>query len=372
MRVGKRNGFTLIELLVVIAIIGVLAGLLLPAVQQAREAARRMTCSSNLRQMGLAIHNYEASYKKIPPAIWTAPFPVAPLTAASIIWSEGGTNRTYAQFDDDGYGWQTSILPFIEQGGLYDEMSTTRGTNVPPIGTPGAIEIFWRRNGAPVAGGVVIPGGNTIISMYLCPSSPFPTIVPATFLIPGATVRTGQEIAASIGYATTSYKACGGTELNVGIDPTGNNGIMAKQYETKGIKFAEVLDGLSNTVLCAESTYVTGRRTSASPAGAQSGGPWTPANPGLVEDWPIWIGASDNDECSRVTGEFVNPINSGASPANWFNAWGDDSAASYHTGGANFVFADGSAQFLSEEMDRVTYARLHAINDGRPLGDWGQ
>lgn len=364
MRIANRSGFTLIELLVVIAIIGVLAGLLLPAVQQAREAARRMTCSSNLRQMGLALFNYEATYKRVPPAIWSAPFPPTGVPTNTTVWTVGGTNRSYSQLDDDGYGWQTSILPFIEQSNLYNQFAVPTA-NVPPMGTPGAIEKYWRLMGASATGGAVIPGGDTKIPIYLCPSSALPEIVPSTYVIPGATTPTAIQRPASIGYATTSYKACGGTEPGVGLDPTGNNGIMAKQYERKPVAFAHVMDGLSNTLLVAESTYITGDNSSrhASPGSA------TPAAPGPVENWPIWIGASDDDEGSRVTGEFSNPINSGTKPSEWFFALGDDSAASYHTGGANFVFADGSATFISQNIDSVTYARLHAMNDGQPTGD---
>ncbi len=153
----------------------------------------------------------------------------------------------------------------------------------------------------------------------------------------GATVQTAIQRPASIGYATTSYKACGGTEAGIGIDPSGNNGIMAKQYERKPVSFSHVPDGLSNTLMVAESTYVTGNNSArhASPGSA------TPNNPGTVENWPIWIGASDDDEGSRVTGEFSKPDQCRCKSLEWFFALGDDSAASYHTGGANFVFADG-------------------------------
>src|SRR6056297_1989157 len=101
-RTNGRHAFTLVELLVVIAIIGVLVGLLLPAVQAAREAARRMSCSNNLKQVGLAIHNYESTYKILPPA-----------------WSD----------TPDGNGWsmQARILPFIEQGGIADGVNFSEG-----------------------------------------------------------------------------------------------------------------------------------------------------------------------------------------------------------------------------------------------------
>lgn len=99
----SRDGFTLVELLVVIAIIGILVGLLLPAVQAAREAARRMSCQNNLKQMGLALHNYEGVFGKLPPAMFGSPM-------------NGNT------LDDDGFGWQVAILPFIEQQNMYDLM----------------------------------------------------------------------------------------------------------------------------------------------------------------------------------------------------------------------------------------------------------
>ncbi len=118
------SGFTLVELLVVIAIIGILVGLLLPAVQSAREAARRMQCSNNLKQFGLAILNYESSYKAVPVAIWSS----------NPLKGEPGA------YDDDGYGWQTSILPFMEQTALYNQLAS----GPMPLGTPGALELYWR------------------------------------------------------------------------------------------------------------------------------------------------------------------------------------------------------------------------------------
>ena len=111
----KKTGFTLIELLVVISIIGVLVGLLLPAVQAAREAARKTQNQNNLKQMGLALHNYESAFKRLPVAIWGE----NPMR---------NTNGTSAAYDDDGYGWMTSILPFIEQNNLYNQLSGYTGS----------------------------------------------------------------------------------------------------------------------------------------------------------------------------------------------------------------------------------------------------
>ena len=175
MRFGSRSAFTLVELLVVIAIIGILVGLLLPAVQAAREAARRMSCSNNMKQIGLAIHNYESTYKRIPPAIMGA----NPLFRNSDPSWQG--NRSY---DDDGYGWLVAIMPFIEQTSLYNNLNT-----IVPLGTPGWLE---NRRDARGPNGI-IPGGDTIISAYLCPSDALPRIVPAQFVIPGSFPATPTE-----------------------------------------------------------------------------------------------------------------------------------------------------------------------------------
>jgi prepilin-type N-terminal cleavage/methylation domain-containing protein/prepilin-type processing-associated H-X9-DG protein len=338
----SKEGFTLVELLVVIAIIGILVGLLLPAVQSAREAARRMQCSNNLKQYGLGLLNYESAYKALPVAIWTS----------------NPRKGEPSSFDDDGYGWQTSILPFLEQTNLYNRIAS----GPMPLGTPGALELYWRRNGAP-AKGFIIPGGDARLPYCRCPSSAMPEIVPQTFAIPGAAAATRANITWSIGYAVTSYKTCGGSENSLG---GGDFGIMHKLWETpNGRKLGDITDGLSNTCMIAESVYVTGATST------KWGGSATPTNPGNVQDWPIWLGAPGDDETTRINGRFSAPINAATNPNQMFLAIDDDSAFSYHTGGAQFVFADGSVHFISESIDNKTYSYLHDIRDGQPLGNWG-
>lgn len=355
-RTQGRQAFTLVELLVVIAIIGILVGLLLPAVQAAREAARRMSCQNNLKQIGLAIHNYESAYKRIPNAIMGAnpKFP-------------SSTPDGNGSYDDDGYGWLVAILPYMEQQSLYNQMDA-----VWPIGTPGAIERWHDANGD----GNIIPGGDTIISAYVCPSDALPSIVPPAYAIPGGFYpsngsfgrRANVEHSQAIGYARTSYKTAGGSCW-------GDDGAMHKLWEHMGDngnisrKFRDFTDGLSNSLLTAESTYV-----SSSSALRGAPGPWPIDLSGVgdlePEDWAVWIGGAGTDEGVRTNGRTNSPINCRCTPQTMISAINDDCAFSFHPGGAQFTMADGSVHFLSENLDMDTYCNLHSIRDGVPLGQW--
>lgn len=347
MRTKSRPAFTLVELLVVIAIIGILVGLLLPAVQAAREAARRMQCSNNLKQMGLALLNYESTFKRFPLAIMSHPERNC----------SNGPDCGSSRYDDDGFGWQAAILPYIEQGNLYNQLQTIVMPDGRPLpyGTYGALEIY-----ADVAGrGNPIPGGETEIPSYLCPSSAMPTVVPNEFGIPGATAGSIVGRDQAVGYGTSSYKTAGGSCF-------GDFGLMHKHNESLqgGRRIANVTDGTSNTLAICESVYVTGSTS------VRWGGGATPDNPGVVQDWPIWIGAPGDDESVRTNGRTNRPINARTTPNNMFDAIGDDCAFSYHTGGAQFSFVDGSVHFLSENLDMGTYCNLHDMRDGNVLGPW--
>ncbi|MFK7737195.1 MAG: DUF1559 domain-containing protein [Pirellulaceae bacterium] len=342
-----KSGFTLVELLVVIAIIGILVGLLLPAVQSAREAARRMQCQNNLKQMGLALLNYESAYRRFPMAMMSHP----ERNCAS------GPECGSSPYDDDGFGWQSKILPFIEQTNLYNQLQSIvlPSGNRLPYGTYGALEIWADEAGR----GVPIPGGETELSFYLCPSSALPTRCPDFFTVPGATTGTPTNRDQGVGYGTTSYKTAGGSCF-------GDFGFMHKYNETPegGRKIGQVTDGTSNTLAVVESSYVTGATS------VRWGGSATPDNPGAVQDWPIWLGGPGTDEAVRTNGRTTRPINAFTSPNNMFDSIGDDCAFSYHTGGAQVVFVDGSVHFLSENLDMGTYCNLHDIRDGQVLGEW--
>jgi len=323
----RKHGFTLIELLVVIAIIGVLVSLLLPAVQQAREAARRSQCQNNLKQIGLALHNYEGVYKRFPPG------------------NLGGTG----QCNDDGLAWSYCILPYIDQQNLFDQIDsylkstplTARCSNYPNSPRIGIAVSHQTQYSKP------IPGGETIISVYQCPSSTLPDIVPANFVVPGLSVSLPAQTPAMVGYATMDYKGNGGGDLD-------GSGLMSKNFESYGGRLIrDVTDGLSNTAFVAESSYVTANGTSA---------------PTRVEDWPTWLVSPDTDESIRYEGESSeDPLNGYVNPNRMAYARSDDCAFSFHTGGAFFLFGDGSVKFLTESVNINLYSLLHSINDGQPI-----
>jgi prepilin-type N-terminal cleavage/methylation domain-containing protein len=308
----RRGGFTLVELLVVIAIIGVLVALLLPAVQSAREAARRSQCANNLKQIGLAMHNYVDTWGKLPSACM------------------GGFQSAD---DDDGWSWATAILPFVEQKPLYDQLN--------PQGELMLLPNYYSKNQR------IIPGGDNVLKVYKCPSSSLPKLVPPTFAIPG-----GPAVPVTphlVGYATNDYKSAGGSCY-------GDNGPIHKLREKpQQTRLAEITDGLSNTLLAGESAYIFG-----SPL----------ATPTQVRVWPVWIAASNDDESVRTNGRTSAPINCGCTWATMAKAINDDCNFSLHPGGCQFVICDGSVRYISQNVAIATYCNLHGIDDGQTVGDF--
>jgi prepilin-type N-terminal cleavage/methylation domain-containing protein len=185
------NGYTLIELLVVIAIIAVLIGLLLPAVQKVREAASRIQCRNNLKQLGLALHNYHGTYERFPPAY----------TAIGL---------------NSGPGWGTFILPYIEQAALAQQV---------PTGAP-----FW---GGSQAVSTPADGGQTTLKVFRCPSDTGPTL------------NAGQG-----NFAVSNYRATYGTLTTVLYTPNSDRGGV--MFQNSRVRFTDVTDGTSNTTVVGE------------------------------------------------------------------------------------------------------------------------
>jgi prepilin-type N-terminal cleavage/methylation domain-containing protein/prepilin-type processing-associated H-X9-DG protein len=201
LRRKARKGFTLIELLVVLAIIAVLIGLLLPAVQKVREAANRVRCQNNLKQLGLGFHHYHLANGHFPPAYVAA-----------------GLNS--------GPGWGTFILPYIEQEALWRQV---------PRGSP-----FW---GGPQAVSTPADGGQTPLKLYRCPSD------------------VGPILNADQGnFAVSNYRATCGTLTSVIYTAEADmGGVM---YQNSRVRIADVLDGTSNTTVVGEGKYALPRHVS--------------------------------------------------------------------------------------------------------------
>jgi prepilin-type N-terminal cleavage/methylation domain-containing protein/prepilin-type processing-associated H-X9-DG protein len=197
---SRRRGFTLVELLVVIAIIAALLGLLVPAVQKVREAAARIQCQNNLKQMGLALHSYHTAREYFPPGY-----------VAFASYSDGATDTA------PGWGWAAFLLPYLEQDNLYRQINFNQ----------------------PIA---LCPAAQAPVKLYLCPSDP---VLPGAFPVPDAF---GSPITLA---APSSYSACVGGDESDTIGPAGQ-GVFFRNSRTT---FADITDGTSNTILVGERAW---------------------------------------------------------------------------------------------------------------------
>ncbi|MGE0377214.1 MAG: DUF1559 domain-containing protein [Planctomycetaceae bacterium] len=285
---AARRGFTLIELLVVIAVIAVLIALLLPAVQNAREAARRTQCKNNLKQLALALHNYHDVKQMLP----------------FIGYHNWG--RT------DCWTWGVMVLPYLEQSNLQDQLDLNAFAmdpqNVGHLRTP--------------------------LSVFRCPS------------------ETGPE--------TVTFTELGSFEpVTVGLANYGQSLMLYYQwYFFNGPdhqRFATITDGLTNTILLAETVFV------------DSGDYWGVERYFDAANWCCWMGGFEGfDNYYSVFGhvDTFGSIYSAGDPEAF------ESPASYHTGGAQFALCDGSVRFISKFVDEDTWFNVVIPDDGNPVGEF--
>ena len=272
----SRLGFTLVELLVVIAIIGVMVGLLLPAVQAAREAARRMTCSNNLKQIGIAVHNYHDTFRMFPPSSFNA-------------------NRL---------AWTVHTLPFIEQQSLFEQFN---------------MNLFYNAGTNNVL-------GMTRVNTYICPSIKSPV----------SSIANGGEAINGVGTFTTSYYGVMGPQ---GINPATTT---AYPFTVVGIhggfaldgffkqnaqsRFADILDGTSNTFMIGEISWDDRR--------------------GVRSRYRTWSRGHNQNDWTAGVKNVAQQINS-----DFTALFNNMSFGSNHPGGCHFLLADASVNFLSNSTD---------------------
>jgi prepilin-type N-terminal cleavage/methylation domain-containing protein/prepilin-type processing-associated H-X9-DG protein len=364
----SRGGFTLVELLVVIAIIGVLVGLLLPAVQAAREAARRMSCSNNFKQLGLAIHNYHSAYNQLTMhGVGTkSGTPDGPLVSGGNI---------YQAFNDHN-AMQLSALvgltPFFEQQGLWEQISNPLWVDANNNGTIDAGEQYPSMGPHPLTGGVVYTPWLTEIAMLRCPSDPG-TGLPA---------KGRTNYAACLGDSQRT-EATGGR--NAGLELDGgpyaswdNDGFVVNaRAAQRGMygkhrlgKFRDVLDGLSNTIAMGEiATYLGDRdiRTSAANranshlAVINCDSDPDPARPQFWEaSVPVDVNSIRPAEARGYQWAVANMMQTGfvtVKPPNSLTCAensrqaGVYGASSYHQGGAHVLMGDGAVKFITDSIE---------------------
>ncbi len=369
---SRRRAFTLIELLVVIAIIAVLIALLLPAVQQARESARRTQCKNQLKQLGLALHNYHDTF------ITTMP--------TGYIYESGPGNATppVQRAMNNGWGWGTMILPYIDQAPLYNTFGSV--SNVPNVAS-GLMTGLMAASTVPVNGSVesVLPsqrcpsdaGNATVASAGLRPvgrsnylgvaGSAFnflatPSVANQTICssatVPSANLAANNPAIGGIGGSCTMAIPFGSTTAATVLPPIYSPTTTVVDYyggtfganSKRGIR--DMTDGTSNVLMVGERyTPINGQPLTASVVGDAT-----------------WAGISAPASEWMVLGEATYKIN-----ANFTAAYPRPTTTGFgsmHTGGAQFLMGDGAVRFLSENLDINTYRLLSRVNDSQLVGDF--
>jgi len=312
----NRFGFTIVELLVVIAIVSILIALVLPAVQQAREASRRLSCNNKLRQLSLALHNYASLHGVLPPGSQVVDFNIPP-----------GYSKSF--------GWTVAILPFVEQSQIFEKFDFNLDCQIHQ-------RDLTKQN----------------LNAFMCPSDPLAG-VPIDWKPPqGPHPVFGAYFEG--GWGTSNYFGISGIS---GLQPmftvndcerfdklTGRSSVHAGLFfGNSSVRFADVTDGLSNTFMLAER--------------------------GVVDQWGKWGGAGDISRCpfgilDVVMPGVLGPLGGGGIRPRR-NASNDRVCLwSWHDGGCHYAIADGSVRFVSYSIDHELQSMLSTRDHGEVPGEW--
>jgi prepilin-type N-terminal cleavage/methylation domain-containing protein len=309
----KSRGFTLIELLVVIAIIAILIALLLPAVQQAREAARRTQCRNHLKQLALAVHNYESSYNTLPINRYGD-------YTYSHLWN-------YAYEDSTSWSWLATILPYIDQAGLWNQ------GNIP----------FVALKDSPVL--------SATVAVFNCPSD----VLSGS----GPKPERSHYLRTTPTVGMTNYKGVQGANFCWGdwANPNpgggscepwehGNGPLFPLDY-VRPRRWQNFVDGTSTTLLIGEDIY-------------------NPGNPGNMHYGLgyAWAHAVEANAIAALPINARRPDGTPYAPGDW---QGQNGFRSQHTGGAHFALGDGSVRFLSENIALGLFRAAATLSGGEPL-----
>ena len=366
----QKRAFTLIELLVVIAIIAVLIALLLPAVQQAREAARRSQCKNNMKQLGLAFHNYAETFGILPAANTVV------LNNGGAISGIGEGIRGQAVGDTNMHIWTEFVLPFLDQGPLYNKInfSVPQGwgspTGGPLLNFTNVAGTAWSasQDFAALSGSVIppflcpsVPRGSNVTPLYAC--GDFPASVP-NYLQGGALDYPAMSMFSAM------KNIGGGNSGRTMMDADSFNGISAG-----GVRMSRVTDGLSNTLMLGESAFKSREMWRSKNVGPNAtsitNDPGTGAKPQQGDAWMDWHLSIHG--MRPITPQSYTTTNGGPGRAdgqctvNCNNRW---NLYSFHTGGAHMLMGDGSVRFVSENIDARTMSYILCIDDGAVIGEF--
>lgn len=326
-----RRGFTLVELLVVIAIIGVLVGLLLPAVQSARESARRSSCSNNLKQLGLGLHNHHAARRMFPPGF-------------ELVYGSGTSQSVAPSYVTEDYqgnwAWGAFTLPYIEMDSIYQAINVTGTDCAAAMGNA-------TRNAA-----MAVP-----VAAFRCPAD----YTRAAGLPSGITEiyfwnSSGAQVANRS--ALSNYVAANSSSdiLRIG------NGMFFMDSKTSA---SRITDGLSKTIALGERVYVLNNGIT----GTDPGGGVTYT--GFLRPWAgcVYCVRGSRQQSSFGIRDGLAAATVGINEPRWPTGSSDSASSrtfsSYHRGGAQFAMADGSVRFLSETIGLAILRDLISIADGK-------